>query len=416
MLRTFSPTLCRMATLSLPATLQPGGAAYKAISTGVMRSVVGMEKLGWPHGLTPSKRLRDIRRYWNREMMNRYVASGGTELPHDEICQLQVPEPMEPRTTDVAPENALSTEELSAFYRNGYLKPFKAFEPEEMRDFGRRLLARCDRDSEVYPGGDPHRDRHLEMPEMMRLIAHPAITDRLAQLLGPNLITWRSQLFHKPPGNNPVGWHQASTYMFEEEFGKPSVFPPDLSKLFMLTVWIPADPSTRENGCLKVDTSSTTERTRWMRLGGDVGFHAVNYGPCYDVKEKDVHYIEMEPGEVLIFTERATHGSDPNRSDHNRMAFNFRVVPTDVQVYHPGKRFHRSSQMNRIYDLKNWRPVVIRGEDTVKRNESVPWTEFAGSDPTPGKITPDDAPVEPGPAVPDTAAANSRAAEAPAGV
>ncbi|MFH5803274.1 phytanoyl-CoA dioxygenase family protein [Alienimonas sp. DA493] len=384
-----------MATKSAFSAFKPGGVWHRAVSTQVMRGLRAADSLGVPHSLTPSKKLKGIRKYWNREMMDRYIASRGTELPHDEMCQLRVPDPLVPKTDDVAPENKLSTEDLAAFYRNGYLKPFKAFEPEEIKDFGRRLLERCDQPSQVYPGGDPHRDRHLEMPEMMRLIAHPAITDRLAQLLGPNLITWRSQLFHKPPGNNPVGWHQATTYMFEEEFGEPSVFPPDINELFMLTVWIPADPSTRKNGCLKVDTSSVTERTRWMRLGGDVGFHAVNYGPCYEVKEEDVHYVEMEPGEVLIFTERAIHGSDANKSDHNRMAFNFRVVPTDVQVYRPGKRFHKASQMNRVYDLTNWRPVVIRGTDTVRKNETVPWTDYAGSEPVPGKITPDGAPPNP---------------------
>ena len=392
-----------MTSLPLPRTLQPGGAAHRALSTNVMRSVLAAERLGLPHALTPSKRLKDIRRYWTEEMMRRFISSRGTELPHDEICRLRTPDPLVSKADDVAPENRLSAGELADFYRHGYLQPFKVFEPEEMRDFGRRLLARCDRDSEVYPGGDPHRDRHLEMPEMMRLIAHPAITDRCAQLLGPDLITWRSQLFHKPPGDNPVGWHQATTYMFEEEFGKPSVFPPDVNDLFMLTVWIPADPSTRKNGCLKVDTSSVTERTRWMRLGGDVGFHAVNYGPCYEVDEADVHYVEMEPGEVLIFMERAIHGSDANRSNANRMAFNFRVVPTDVQVYHPGKRFHKSSQMNRVYDLKNWRPVVIRGTDTVRKNESVPWTEYAGAEPIPGKITPDGAVPNPSAAPADAA-------------
>ena len=389
-----------MATKSALSTFKPGGSAFRAFSTAAMRGIKATDALGIPAGLMPSKRLKGIRKYWNREMMDRYIKSGGTELPHDEMCQLKVPDPLVPKTDDVAPENKLSKEDLEYFYSNGYLKPFKVFSKEEITDFGERLLERCDRPSEVYPGGDPHRDRHLEMPDMMRLIAHPAIVDRCAQLLGPNLLTWRSQLFHKPPGKGPVGWHQATTYMFEEEFGEPSVFPPDLSKLFMLTVWIPADPSTRENGCMKIDTSSTTERTRWMKLGGDVGFHAVNYGPCYHVKEEDVHYIPMEPGEVLIFTERAIHGSDKNVSNGNRMAFNFRVVPTDVQVYYPGKKVHHASQMNMTYDLKNWRPVVIRGEDRVKVNESVPWTDYAGGDPTPGKISdvkaaPRQAPAEP---------------------
>ena len=113
-----------------------------------------------------------------------------------------------------------------------------------------------------------------------------------------------------------------------------------------------------------------------------------------------MHYVPMEPGEVLIFTERAIHGSDKNVSNGNRMAFNFRVVPTDVQIYYPGKKVHRASQMNMTYDLKNWRPVVIRGEDRVKVNDSAPWTDYAGGDPTPGKISDakpaaTDAPAEP---------------------
>ena len=384
-----------MAKKTALSTFKPGGAVHRKVSTAVMRGLRTADSLGVPAALAPTKQLKGIRKYWTREMMDRFIASGGTELPHDQICKLKVPDPLVPKTDDVAPENKLSREELADFYKHGYLKPFKAFEPGEIKEFGKRLLERCDRDSEVYPGGDPHRDRHLEMPDMMRLITHPAIVDRCAQLLGPDLLTWRSQLFHKPPGKGPVGWHQATTYMFEEEFGEPSVFPPDLNELFMLTVWIPADPSTRENGCLKIDTSSTTERTRWMKLGGAEGFHEVDYGPCYEVQEKDVHYVTMEPGEVVIFTERAIHGSDKNVSAGNRMAFNFRVVPTDVQIYYPGKKFHKASQMNRVYDLKNWRPVVIRGTDTVKVNDSVPWQEYAGGDPIPGKIDGGDGPAAP---------------------
>ena len=218
-----------MATKSALSTFKPGGNAFRAFSTAAMRGIKATDALGIPAGLMPSKKLKGIRKYWNREMMDRYIKSGGTELPHDEMCQLKVPDPLVPKVDDVAPENKLGKEDLEYFYANGYLKPFKVFSKEEITDFGKRLLERCDRGSEVYPGGDPHRDRHLEMPDMMRLIAHPAITDRCAQLLGPNLITWRSQLFHKPPGKGPVGWHQATTYMFEEEFGEPSVFPPDLS-------------------------------------------------------------------------------------------------------------------------------------------------------------------------------------------
>ena len=51
--------------------------------------------------------------------MKRFISSRGTELPHDEICQLRTPDPLVPKATDVAPENKLSTEELGAALREG---------------------------------------------------------------------------------------------------------------------------------------------------------------------------------------------------------------------------------------------------------------------------------------------------------
>ena len=368
-----------MATKSAFSAFKPGGSVYRSYTVNALRLLMKLHDRGLPADRMPSARAKRIFKNWDREMLERYVSSNGTELPHDQICQLRTPDPLEPKTVDgVAPEHRLADDELVQFYRDGYLKPFKAFDPDYIAAFGERLLERRKQPSRVYPGGDPDRDRHLEMPEMMRLICHPAITDRCAQLLGPDLLAWRSQVFNKPPGNTPVGWHQASTYMFEESFDEPSVFPRDRDELFMLTVWIPCQPSTRENGCLKVYSGSARERTKYMRLGGDVGFHAVNYEPTYEVPEDRVHYVTMEPGEVLIFTERAIHGSDPNGSGKTRLAFNFRVVPTDVQVYSPDKKVHRAAQMNRTYDLANWRPVVIRGTDEAKANRSVPASEYDG--------------------------------------
>ena len=376
-----------MATQSALSTFKPGGAAFRAFSTAAMRGIKATDALGIPAGAMPSKKLKGIRKYWNREMMDRYIKSGGTELPHDEMCQLKVPDPLVCKADDVAPENKLATEDLEYFYKNGYLKPFKVFEKEEIADFGKRLLDRCDRESEVYPGGDPHRDRHLEMPDMMRLIAHPAIVDRCAQLLGPDLITWRSQLFHKPPGKGPRRLAPGDDVHVRGGVRRTQRLPArHQDDLFMLTVWIPADPSTRENGCLKVDTSSTTERTRWMKLGGDVGFHSVNYGPCYDVKEEDVHYVTMEPGGPDF------HGAGHPRQRQKPVG----REPDGLQLPRradgragllPGQEI---SQI--VADGPRLRPQELaagRGsrEDSNKVNRSVPWQDYAGGDPTAGKIS-----------------------------
>ena len=79
---------------------------------------------------------------------------------------------------------------------------------------------------------------------------HPAITERCAQLLGPDLLVWRSQYFYKGPKSPAIQWHQASTFMVED-YQDPGIFPPDRSEIFQLTVWVAIDDATPERGCLQ---------------------------------------------------------------------------------------------------------------------------------------------------------------------
>ena len=89
-----------------------------------------------------------------------------------------------------------------------------------------------------------------------------------------------------------------------------------------------------------------------------------------------VNYVEMKQGQVLIFSERTIHSSDANTTDSNRLAFNFRVVPSHVQVYYPGKKEHVSGQMEQTFDLADWRSVQIRGNDDSGPNHTAPWQDY----------------------------------------
>ncbi len=57
------------------------------------------------------------------------------------------------------------------------------------------------------------RDKHLQNDELLSLYVHPAIVERMAQLLGPDLLLWRSQFFPKYPGMGGTGWRQATAYL-----------------------------------------------------------------------------------------------------------------------------------------------------------------------------------------------------------
>ncbi len=362
--------------MRIPQTLKPGGGAFRTISCIAVGFLLVAHKLRFPAGIILKGKLRSMYQNWTPEMFKNYITSFGRKLPHDQICTPRLPDSFEPLVTEGIPtEHLLDETAIRDFYRKGYLEPFSVFSAEEMDEFSDLLLARMKEPSDIY-GFVCERDRHIDTPEMMKMIANPAISDRLAQLLGPKLEAWRSQIFFKPPGKNPVGWHQASTFMFEESFSEPAVIPPDLSELFQLTVWIAVDPATRANGCLKMLEGTMQEGIRWMKLGGKIGFHAVNYEPDYDVDESKINYVEMERGQVLIFSERTIHGSDPNTTDSNRLAFNFRAVPSHVQVYWPGKKIHRSGQMEQSFDLTKWRSVQIRGNDNDGPNHTAPWQDY----------------------------------------
>lgn len=360
--------------MKISQTFKPGGFVFRIISTIAVSVLALLKMLRAPKWLILPGKLRSMYVNWNGEMFKNYIFTLGSKLPHDQMCTPRLPDSFKPKV-QVAPEHRLSEQDIRDFYRKGYLEPFSVFDPAEMEEFAELLLKRREEPSDLY-GFVCDRDRHLDTPEMMKLIANPAISDRLAQLLGPNLETWRSQIFFKPPGGDRVGWHQASTFMFEESFSEPVVIPPDLSELFQLTVWIAVDPATRENGCLQMLEDSLLEGIRWMKLGGGQGFHAVNYYPDYEVDMSKVNYVEMERGQVLIFAERTIHSSDPNKSDHNRLAFNFRVIPSHVQVYWPGKKVHVSGQMDQKFDLTKWRSIRIRGNDESGPNHTAPWEDY----------------------------------------
>jgi non-heme Fe2+,alpha-ketoglutarate-dependent halogenase len=354
---------------------KPTNPAYRLFVTGAVASMMGWKKLGLPSWLLPSKKLRSINDLWTDEMRVNLVKSVGTKYPQDELCRLELPKSYEPKVK-VAPKYRLSKEDIRKFYTNGYLEPFTVFSEKYMAEFRDRALEFRKKKSSLY-GFPCDRDRHLEWPEMAKIITHPAIVERLAQLLGPDLLVWRSQLFHKPPAvGKRVGWHQASTYWFESAFADRVMKPANINQLFQLTVWIPADPATLQSGCMEFVRGSLTGGIRWMRLGGKIGFHAVNFYPDYKVDPKKVASVEMRPGQVLIFSERTIHGSPPNVSPRHRFALNFRVIPPDTQVYCNTKKYHKAAQMDETYDLTKWKTLLIRGKNEFNLNPCAPVKDY----------------------------------------
>ena len=310
-----------------------------------------------PRSILP-RALRSMVTNWHYRMFWTLISSGVTRAYIDEPCEFRLPTSFEPRAF-VKPEFRLTTDQIRELYTEGFLGPLDAFDAAEMADFRNEMLAVEHTKSQTYGFCTP-RDRHLEMPRLWSYLTHPAITERVAQFLGPDLLCWRSQMFYKPPQSPAIQCHQASTFMVED-YLDPAIYPPDKSEMFQLTVWVAVDDAVPENGCLQFVRKSHRD-IKTIRFGGEEAFYNARFTLEFDRDAERLVTLPVKSGQMVIFTERCIHGSPPNTTDRHRLAFNLRVVPTNIPVY-PNKKYYRSVYNGGKYYLDNWGVAVLRGED-----------------------------------------------------
>ena len=336
-----------------------------------LAALMAYKALHLPKSILP-RDLKAIVKNWDYSQFWMLIKSGITRAYIDQPCDFRMPESFAP-LAEVAPEFQMSEEQIKSFYENGFIGPFDAFNPEDMADFREEMLAVEEKSSATYGFKTP-RDRHFEMSRLWEYMKAPAITERLAQLLGPDLLVWRSQLFYKGPKAPAIQWHQASTFMVED-YLDPAIHPQDRGEMFQLTAWVAVDDSTLENGCIEFYRGSH-DKVRTIKFGGEEGFYNANFSLEFDRDPKRIVKLPVKAGQFIIFAERCIHGSGPNTTDRHRLAFNLRVVPTKVPVY-PKKEKYRSVYNGGKYFLKKWGVALLRGEDRHQLSRTVDPAETA---------------------------------------
>jgi non-heme Fe2+,alpha-ketoglutarate-dependent halogenase len=329
----------------------------RAIALPVLTMLLIYKVLHLPRFILP-RDIKAIVTNWDVRVFWVLISSGLTRAYIDQPCEFTVPENCEPKVK-VDPKWALTEKQLRGFYEDGFIGPLDAFSPEEMADFRKDMLEAEKSVCETYGFVTP-RDRHFEMPRLWGYMKHPAIVERVAQILGPDLLVWRTQMFHKPPKAPAIQFHQASTFMVED-YQNPALHPANRDEIFQLTVWIAVDEATHENGCLDFIRGGHSSM-RTIKFGGEEGFYNAAYSLEYDRENAEVVRVPCKPGQFIIFMERCIHGSAANTTDRHRLAFNLRVIPTNLAVY-PNVKKYRSVYNGGKYHLDKWGVALLRGED-----------------------------------------------------
>jgi phytanoyl-CoA dioxygenase PhyH len=257
----------------------------------------------------------------------------------------------------IAGRQLLSAQELEAYSRDGQVTASHRL-PADLLDALTEAIEGLIADN---PGIRPEALSGAHVPdnadtgvrgraELLAHACHPDLLDMVAQILGPDLIVWGSHVFAKPARDGmAVPWHQDGQYW---DFIRP---------LRAVTAWIAIDPSTKENGCLRILPGS--------HLRGPLA-HDIDDNPALalnrglgraDVDEALARDIEMEPGQVSLHHHMLIHGSTANTSGRRRCGYTIRFMPAT-------SHFDRTIPPTRIAEAQvidfARRPIwLVRGED-----------------------------------------------------
>ena len=231
---------------------------------------------------------------------------------------------------------ALSAEQVRFFAENGYVKGGSVLEPVQIEALREGLEAirsgENPRIGDLYEVDEDYRtapDRNvfhflgawLIDEAFHDVLFHPAITVKLAQLLGVEHVRfWHDQVFYKPPRHpGVVTWHQDYSYWTRS------------TPAGHVTCWIGLDGSTVENGCLHYVPGSH----RWgllPRISLTKNMDAVK---DYLTPEQAAAFrpepMILKAGECTFHHSHTVHGSYGNRSDAPRRAVVLNFMKPDTR-------------------------------------------------------------------------------------
>jgi phytanoyl-CoA hydroxylase len=248
---------------------------------------------------------------------------------------------------------AFTADDLAAFQRDGYvIVRGLAHEPLRLRlldvtlDGLRRLVEPLEFEADVqYPGAPESRDavggrtvRRLKQAlsrdyAFVEWVTHPALVDRLTQLLGPDFLCPLAHhncvMTKQPAFSSDTGWHQDIRYW---SFDRPE----------LVTVWLALGQERPDNGCLRVIPGS--HRMAFDRSQFDEAMFFRPDLPPNQALIGQAVCVELEPGDVLFFHCRTLHAATRNYTPETKYSavFTFRAADNPPR---PGTRSAQSPEL-----------------------------------------------------------------------
>jgi len=257
----------------------------------------------------------------------------------------------------------LSEQDIQRYRHEGYLIPGYRLEPELLQQL-QQTLDQLIRDN---PGVRPEKlvSAHIEgmndegvkgSQRFLELAMHPPIVDMVEQLIGPDVILWGCHVFCKPAGEGyETPWHQDGHYW-------------PIRPLATCTVWVALEPSTRDNGCLRVIPGSHRDNQLHPHLHEDRTDLTLTQRMAdgtFDASQ--AADLELQPGQMSLHDVYMVHGAEANRSGQRRTGVALRYMPGSSLF---DRSFTPSQGKTGLQVSFATRPLwLLRGEDRTGRND-----------------------------------------------
>ncbi len=267
--------------------------------------------------------------------------------------------------TDLTQEARLSDAEIAQFHEKGWIVPQWSLPEdlvEEMRREYEALLARNpDIESDIILA--PHQTNGGSMgikgsEKWLEFATHPALMAMARQLIGDDIILWGTTLFGKPAhSGKETPWHQDGGY-----------YP--IRPLETLTMWIPLDDVTLENGPMSFIPGSHKARELFSHSwkdGNDKTINLVTDSEHFD--EASAEPLILRAGQVSFHDVYLIHGSTANRTDKRRAAFIVRLMPASSLYDHA-----LGAEIGKKHPAQGYgvRPLyLVSGQDRAGNNFSI---------------------------------------------
>ena len=271
---------------------------------------------------------------------------------------------------DISFSNQAELNKLFSFYdQNGYVKLGKIVSDDYIKK-----LIKVTNDlmmgKRTYPGmffklDDPkgnyynikHEDIHNEkfsgpssrykkikdleyVPEFLNCIKLKILNKFSEKYIGSQVSSMRSMILNKSHINSSIlPFHQDVSNKWK------------MSKKPFFTLWMSLNGATKKNGCLKV-------------IEGSHKYGILNYGNNLSSsvekklkKKNKVVFLELRPGEAVIFSYYTVHGSNKNKTKKNRLGFTVCLLDAKTKNLKTNKSYPKvfgknSLSLSKISKLK----------------------------------------------------------------